>query len=291
MHEVMNIENSIKNLKIWKDNIKIEKITGGITNQNFLVNEGNKKFFVRIGNDIPEHLIFRQNEIACSKAASLADIAPKLIHSSEGIIVFEYIKSITYDAKLVAQNLDQIIEVIKNVHNKIPDFITGSPPLFWVFHVIKHYASFLKDNDSAYTNILNEFLSKSLKIDKAASPYDIVFCHNDFLPANFIENDSKIWVVDWEYAGFNTPLFDLGGLASNNEFTYEQEVYLLENYFNKKINDETYSKYFAIKCASLLRETMWSMVSEITSKIEFDYKKYTEENLEKFNEEYTKLNY
>ena len=86
----MSIENTIKNLKIWKDNISIEKITGGITNQNFLVHEGNKKFFVRIGNDIPEHLIFRQNEISCSKAASLADIAPKLIHSAEGIIVFEY---------------------------------------------------------------------------------------------------------------------------------------------------------------------------------------------------------
>ena len=44
MHEVMSIENTIKNLKIWKDNISIEKITGGITNQNFLVHEGNKNF-------------------------------------------------------------------------------------------------------------------------------------------------------------------------------------------------------------------------------------------------------
>ena len=41
-------------------------------------------------------------------------------------------------------------------------------------------------------------------------------------------------------------------------------------------------KYRAVKCASLLRETMWSMVSEITSKIDFDYKTYTNENLTKF---------
>ena len=44
-----------------------------------------------------------------------------------------------------------------------------------------------------------------------------------------------------------------------------------------------------MKCASLLRETMWSMVSEITSKIDFDYKSYTQENLDKFNEEYNKI--
>ena len=31
---------------------------------------------------------------------------------------------------------------------------------------------------------------------------------------------------------------------------------------------------------------MWTMASEITSKIEFDYKSYTGENLAKFNESF-----
>ena len=95
--------------------------------------------------------------------------------------------------------------------------------------------------------------------------------------------------IDIKYPYINTPLFDLGGLVSNNEFTYEQEIYLLENYYDKKIDDELISKYLAIKCASLLRETMWSMVSEITSKIDFDYKDYTHQNLSKFNDEFKKL--
>ena len=41
-----------------------------------------------------------------------------------------------------------------------------------------------------------------------------------------------------------------------------------------------------MKCASLLRETMWSMVSEITSKIDFDYTVYTKENLKKFEDSF-----
>jgi len=285
----MSIEANIKSLKIWKNDILIEPIDGGLTNQNFLVTDGEKKYFARIGKDIEEHLIFRTNEISASKAASLAGIAPKLIFTSDGIIIFEYIKSITYNSELVTQNLDKIIKLIKNIHDDIPNFISGDPPLFWVFHVVKNYVNFLKNNDSPYENLLNELVDKSSQLNKLASPYDIVFCHNDFLPANFIENDSKIWVVDWEYAGFNTPLFDLGGLASNNNFTDEQEIYLLENYNQKKVDDEYLAKYFAIKCASLLRETMWSMVSEITSKIDFDYKEYTNENLGKFNDEFNKL--
>ena len=285
----MSIEANIRSLKIWKNDILIEPVVGGLTNQNFLVRDGEKKYFARIGKDIEEHLIFRTNEISASKAASLAGIAPKLIFAGEGIIIFEYIKSITFNSELVIQNLDKIIKLIKNIHDEIPNFISGDPPFFWVFHVVKNYVNFLKNNNSPYLNLLNELVDKSSQLNKLASPYDIVFCHNDFLPANFIENKSKIWVVDWEYAGFNTPLFDLGGLASNNNFTDKQEIYLLENYNQKKVDDEYLAKYFAIKCASLLRETMWSMVSEITSKIDFDYKEYTNENLSKFNDEFNKL--
>ena len=285
----MNIEANIKSLKIWKNDISIEPVDGGLTNQNFLVNDGDKKYFARIGKDIEEHLIFRTNEISASKAAALAGIAPKLIFTGEGIIIFEYIKSITFNSELVIQKIDKIIKLIKNIHDEIPNFISGDPPFFWVFHVVKNYVNFLKNNNSAYLNLLNELVDKSSQLNKLASPYEIVFCHNDFLPANFIENNSKIWVVDWEYAGFNTPLFDLGGLASNNNFTYEQEIYLLENYNQRKVDEKYLAKYFAIKCASLLRETMWSMVSEITSKIDFDYKEYTNENLSKFNDEFNKL--
>ena len=113
-----------------------------------------------------------------------------------------------------------------------------------------------------------------------------MFSHNDLLPANFIQDQEKIWLIDWEYAGFNTPLFDLGGLASNNDFNENEEKYLLENYFEKKLSTDLLIKYKAIKSASLLRETMWSMVSEITSNIEFDYKSYTAENLTKFNKSF-----
>ena len=42
------------------------------------------------------------------------------------------------------------------------------------------------------------------------------------------------------------------------------------------------TSYAAIKCASALREAMWSMVSETRSEIDFGYVAYTGENLERF---------
>jgi hypothetical protein len=42
----------------------------------------------------------------------------------------------------------------------------------------------------------------------------------------------------------------------------------------------------AMTAASLLRETLWSMVSEQTSRIDFDYSAYTSDNLKRFKAAY-----
>jgi thiamine kinase-like enzyme len=57
---------------------------------------------------------------------------------------------------------------------------------------------------------------------------------------------------------------------------------MLEAYFEARVSDDLRRRYQAMKCASLLRETMWSMVSEIHSDIDFDYSSYTAENLRRF---------
>ena len=274
----------ISDINFWKGKINISSIKGGITNKNFLVADGSKKYFVRIGDDIPEHLVFRSNEVQASKAASNIGICPKLLFNEKSIQIFNYVEGKTFESKDIKKNLDNITKLIKKVHTKIPDQLIGQSVIFWVFHVIKNYKNFLDKHKSSYIKILPDLLKKALKLESISSPFEIVFSHNDLLPANFIQDQEKIWLIDWEYAGFNTPLFDLGGLASNNEFTEKEEESLLEKYFEKKLSSDLFVKYRAIKCASLLRETMWSMVSELTSTIEFDYKSYTSDNLSKFNQ-------
>jgi thiamine kinase-like enzyme len=119
-------------------------------------------------------------------------------------------------------------------------------------------------------------------LETAAGPFDIVFGHNDLLAANFLDDGERLWLIDWDYAGYNTPLFDLGGLASNNELSEAQEMWLLEAYFEQPVRSELWRRYQAMKCASLLRETLWSMVSELHSTIDFDYAAYTADNLARF---------
>ena len=285
----MEFENKIKSLPIWKNLENIEPLEGGITNLNFLVSDSGSKSVVRLGSDIPEHLVYRSNEIIVSEAAHQIGVSPKLIYNEPGVLVLEFIESKTLEPKTVRENLNKIVPIIRKIHDEIPNKLSGQPQIFWVFYVIKYYSNYLLNNNSSHISLIPSLLKKAEKLEKLSSPREIVFGHNDLLAANFLDDGSKIWVVDWEYGGFNDPLFDIGGLSSNNDLDENLENEVLEMYFKEKPSKDLIIKYNAMKTASLLRETMWSMVSEITSKIEFNYAEYTSDNLKKFEESFDKL--
>ena len=285
----MEFENKINSLPIWKNLENIEPLEGGITNLNFLVSDSGSKSVVRLGSDIPEHLVYRSNEIIVSEAAYQIGVSPKLIYNEPGVLVLEFIESKTLEPKTVRENLNKIVPIIRKIHDEITNKLSGQPQIFWVFYVIKYYSNYLLNNNSSHISLIPSLLKKAEKLEKLSSPREIVFGHNDLLAANFLDDGSKIWVVDWEYGGFNDPLFDIGGLSSNNDLDENLENEVLEMYFKEKPSKDLIIKYNAMKTASLLRETMWSMVSEITSKIEFNYAEYTSDNLKKFEESFDKL--
>ena len=109
------------------------------------------------------------------------------------------------------------------------------------------------------------------RLERAVGPIELVFGHNDLLAANFIDDGERLWLVDWDYAGFNSPLFDLGGLASNSEMPPEMPRRCSKLISSGRVADELRYRFAAMNAASLLRETMWSMVSEIHSQLDFDY--------------------
>jgi len=284
----MTLEQQITNLPCWKGALEIKPLGGGITNHNFLVSDLGERFVVRLGADIPEHQIMRFNELAASRAAHAAGLSPAVRYSGDGVLVMDYIDSQTLTAELIREDrmLQKVVDLVKQCHSRVPQHLRGASVVSWVFHIIRDYGATLVEGQSQYQEHLPEFLRIANQLETAAAPFDIVFSHNDLLAANILDDGERLWLIDWEYGGYNTPLFDLGGLASNNELDERQERWMLAYYFDRPLTDELWYRYQAMKCASLLRETLWSMVSEIHSTLDFDYTSYTAENLTRFERSY-----
>lgn len=284
----MTPEERIHALGIWQGPIDITPITGGLTNRNYLVRDGALRRVVRLGDDIPVHHISRQNELAASRAAHAAGISPAVIHHVPGVLVLDFIDAAPLSPEDIRkpETLARVIPLIRACHHDMARHFRGQAMIFWVFHVIRDYVANLKAANSAYAPLLDGLLEKAERLEAAAGPFEIAFGHNDLLASNFLDDGKRLWLIDWDYAGFNTPLFDLGGLASNSEFSEEAERLMLETYFDRPLTDDLNRRYRAMKCASLLRETLWSMISEIHSTIDFDYAAYTAENLARFERAY-----
>ena len=282
------IHRRIADLPCWQGEIEVEPLGGGMTNLNFKVSDASGQFVVRLGDDDPVHLISRANELAASIAAWRVGTSPEPLHHEPGVLVVRFVDGKVYDEAdvRIERNLERIVETLQRFHREVPRHFEGVTVMFWVFQVLRHYRNLLERGGSPHTARLQELMRVSGELEAAVGPVEIVFGHNDLLAANFIDDGERIWLIDFDYAGFNSPLFDLANLASNNELGRDQEESMLTQYYGAALDTPRRAAFEAMKCASLLRETMWSMVSELNSRVDMDFADYTQKNLQRFDSAY-----
>ena len=282
----------IETLPCWRGPVSPEPLAGGITNVNYKVEDAGENFVVRLGGDIPIHHVMRFNELAANRAGFEAGVSPEVTYAEPGILVLRFVEGQVYGEEDVRdpEKLARIVALLQRFHREMPRHLRGPALVFWVFHVLRDYTHSLKEGGSRHLDKLTRLSEIAARLEAAVGPVNMVFGHNDLLPANLIDDGRKLWLIDFDYAGFNSPLFDLSNLASNSQLSVEQERWLLETYFEEALSDQRWRGYNAMKCASLLRETLWSMVSEIHSTLDFDYGVYTAENLDRFERAYGEAN-
>jgi len=279
-----DVYQKVAGLSCFQNPQDIKLLSGGLTNVNMVVNDSGRKYVVRLGADIPEHGVMRWNELALSKAASVAGFSPGVVHSEPGVLVIDFIEAKTLTEIDVRQpeNLNRIIAFLARIHRELGVHLTQPALTFWPYHVNRAYIARLKADESVHQNALAAMLEQNNTLEIATGQIDLVISHNDLLAANILDDGNQLWLIDWEYGGFNSPLFDLAGLASNNDLSEEQERQMLSQYFETDA-DTHWRSYSALKCSSLMRETLWSMTSEIHSKLDADYENYTTENMNKLS--------
>lgn len=285
----------VRQLPCWKGDVHIEVLTGGLSNLNFTVDDGGSKYVVRmVGEDEPVHNVMRFNELSGLEAAHAIGLTPGLVYHEPGIMVIEHIDGKTYAAEDInsAQNLKRIIPVVRTLHEDGKKHIFGPSLGFWVFRVHRSYAHLLHKGKSRMVPHLDRLMKINDELETAVGAVHMTFCHNDLLCANFIDDGSKIWLIDWEHCGYGARLFDLGNIASNAQMPEELERLMLAEYYGEEAAPERWHRYKAFRAGSHLREAMWSMASEIYLDLDIDYVSYTQENLNAFEiayEEFKKL--
>lgn len=280
----MIVEDRIAALPIWRGTPTIAPLHGGLSNESYLATDATGKYVVRIGTDFPFHHVYREREAMTARAAHAAGFAGEVVHSEPGLMVVRYIEGKVFDAADMRANIERIAHTVRRFHDTMGAHISGAGFIFWPFHVIRDYARTLRHSRNPAVARLPALLLVNKTLEATQTPLPIVFGHHDFLPANIIDDGARLWIIDYEYAGFGTAMFDLANLSSNAGFSASESERLLAAYFGAAPSDATRKSHAAMQCASLLREALWGMVSEMfLAAPGVDYDAYARDNLARFD--------
>jgi thiamine kinase-like enzyme len=157
------------------------------------------------------------------------------------------------------------------------------PGSFSPFRVAEDYAQSARSFQVMLPDNIDWILERSNEMERAMyrEPLQPRPCHNDLLNGNFIDDGTRIRILDWEYAGMGDLFFDLGNFAVQHDFNNAQDEMLLEAYFSSP-SDSQRAHQKLMKIMSDLREAMWSLVQRGVSKLDFDYAAYGRKYFERF---------
>ena len=265
-------------------NLIVTELTGGITNKNYKITDNGEAYVLRMGGNETKYLgIDRKVEYECSQLASKIGIAPEPIAflEPEGYIVARFISGTGIPAEEIGteQNIKRVLDSMKAYHAL--DHFPGS---FSPFRVAEEYAKTASSFNVKLPDKMDWYLEKSREIERAMYGREALKprpCHNDLLNANFIDDGTRIRILDWEYAGMGDIFFDLGNFAVQHEFNDEQDETLLRVYFGE-VTDSQRAHQKLMKIMSDLREAMWAQVQIGVSQLDFDYAGYGQKYFDRF---------
>ena len=273
-----DVEGRIAALPIWTGAVALAPLAGGISNESFAATDSTGKYVVRITRDFPFHHVFRDREVMAARAAHAAGFAPEVVHAEPGLMVSRFIEGEVLTADRVRAVIPRIAAFIRDFHQQMPPGLSGPGFIFWVFHVNRDYLRQLRQAGHA-DRPLAAWQAINAELEAAQMDLPIIVGHHDLLPANLIDDGRRLWLIDYEYAGFGTAMFDLANLSSTNRSWAAESETLHTAYFGREPDETIRRTHAAMEAASLLREALWSLVSvDHHDRPGVDYAAYADEN-------------
>ena len=150
------------------------------------------------------------------------------------------------------------------------------PFRFELFAMIEDYLRVLSTKDvtlpEGYHDVVAE--AQGIKQVLARHPAPLVPCHCDPLCENFLDTGERMYVIDYEYAGNNDPMLDLGDLSVEGGFTTDQDAALLRGYFGAEAPAEQMGRMVLYKALCDLLWTLWGVIQHVNDNPADDFWAY-----------------
>ncbi len=267
------IERVVDAVELWRgQKVTVSPLSGGLTNENYLVEANGTRYVVRIPGASTELLaIDRANEVANARAAARTGIAPRVLEHLPDldVMVLEFIEGKTMSGEsLRAPGMaHRMAESIRQLHTA-PRFLHD----FDMFRVLETYLRIVDERSIRIPEGFRDRLDTVAEVEHAMNvrPLPTVPCHNDLLAENYIDDGETLRIVDFEYSGNNDPTFELANTAQECEFADGLRADLCAGYFGSS-DPELLARMELHALVSDMGWTLWAAIQERISEIDYDF--------------------
>ena len=264
--------------------LTLRPLSGGITNRNFLVSapDTNQRWVIRLaGNDTHLLGISREVEHAATVAAAGVGVGPEVTAfiRPEGYLVTRFIVGTPVSDEAVhrPETLRRVADSLRRIHDG-----PAIPGLFVPLRIVEAYRALAMERGVPIPPEYELAAAVGRRIEGAflADPIELRPCHNDLLNANFIDDGTRIRIIDWEYAGMGDPFFDLGNFSINHELTADEDEILLAAY-DGTVRRDRLARLTLMRIVSDFREAMWGVLQQGVSTLDVDFVAYAASNFDR----------
>ena len=257
-------------IALLKARTSIKELSGGLTNRNFLIETPENKYVARVSSNSSSLLsINRESELINTTIAGKGGVGAEVLDyiPGEGLLLISYISGKTFGADDVAANLPRIATSLRNLHALEP-----FDHEFNMFNTQSNYLKIVKEQGFRVPDGYVDFEPMVAQIKKA---FEILFeglvpCNNDLLPGNFIDDGTKIWLIDYEYSGNNDACFEIGNVWAEAFQPIEALEELVTAYYGAHRPDKVARAWLWALMAKY-GWTLWASIQDSVSEIEFDF--------------------
>ena len=260
----------------------IEQLSGGLTNVNLKVSTPSGVFVARcFGGDEGLLGIDREAEHHNSRAAAEAGVGAPVVdfRPDLGMLVIGYIDGATYDNSSFAGDgvIARVADACRRLHAG-PRFVND----FDMFARQRGYLRVVRARGFAlpdgYERYDGDFQQVRRVLEDHADPS--MPCNNDLLAGNFVDDDDRLWLIDYEYSGNNDPCFELGNITTECELDDDQTEGLVTAYFGRRSRRDL----ARVRLQALTAQygwSLWGAIQAATSSLDFDFAQWCAERFDK----------
>ncbi len=258
---------------------------GGLTNLVFKVDTGAERLVVRIPGKGTEDYIDRRVEGHNAAVAAEAGVSAELLQFDEdGLMVSRFLDgcaTMTPESfRATAGAPTRAALAFQRMHGCGRDFQFR----FELFSMIDDYLTHLDKLGATtlpdgYHDVVTEAEAVRKVLDRR--PAALAPCHCDPLCENFLDDGTRMWIVDWEYSGMNDPIWDLGDLSVEAGFGEDHDREMMEAYCGGAVPRATFGRMVIYKAMCDLLWTLWGLIQHANENPAEDFWAYAVNRFER----------